>query len=78
MTKLKWYEWKGSHVLRDAKTARNFVWVDTYPDLGWSISVWNPELANLQTNGDWERIAHHSDLETAKSIAMIYAKGNLL
>ena len=78
MISVEWVEWKGAHVLRSKDLGRNYVWVEAYPDLGWSVSIWNQALANLHTSGDWERIAHHHDLEAAKAIAMIYAKGNLL
>jgi hypothetical protein len=77
MTKLEWSTWDGACVLRDLGAGRNYVWVEPYADLGWSVSIWNPERA-ADTNGKWDRIAHHSDLETAKAIAMIYARGNLL
>lgn len=73
---LVWKRWQDGLILcREVPYRRNFLWVEPYPDLGYSIKCWNK---NIQPSGDWERIAHSPDLETAKTIAMMYAKGNLL
>ena len=75
MTELKWTEWNGSHLLVDLRTGRNTSWVQYYPDLGWSIELWDD---NIKPQGNWERIAYHPDLEVAKALAKFNVEGTLV
>jgi hypothetical protein len=73
MTKFSWERWQDGEILCRMYPYRNYLWVAPYPDLGYSLQRWNKVSGKT---GEWERIAHHHDLETLKTIAMIYAKGN--
>lgn len=75
MTRLEWYEWNGSDILRDSKTGRNVAWVQQYPDLGYSVQLWDD---NKKPQADWERIAYAPDLDTAKMIALLNVEGTLV
>jgi hypothetical protein len=66
--KLEWLEWNNSHLLRDPETNRNRAWVQRYPDLGYSVQLWNRAMGKY---GDWERIAYAPELEAAKLIAQL-------
>ena len=65
---LKWLDWQGSSWLHDPMTDRKYAWVQPYPDLGYSVLIWNRALGR---QGDWERIAHAPDVDAAKMIAQL-------
>ena len=64
----EWFEWQRSWWLQDMETMRNYAWVQPYPDLGYSVLLWNRALGG---QGDWERIAHAPDVDAAKMIAQL-------
>lgn len=76
MPELEWVPWVDGYLLRIVGTQRHRAWIEPYSGLGYSIKVWSPPPTTQ--HGNWERIAYHPDLETAKTIAMMYVKGNLL
>ena len=75
MTRLVWVEWNGSDILHDRETNRNVAWVQQYPDLGYSIQLWD---YTRKPQADWERIAYAPDLDAAKMIALLNVERTLV
>ena len=75
MTKLEWYEWQGSDILRNKKTERNAAWVKQYPDLGYLVQIWDDKA---KPQGDWVDIAMVPDLDAAKMIAQLNVEGTVV
>jgi hypothetical protein len=76
MTKLHWVKWQNSDLLQDVKTQRNAAWVQSYPDLGYKVELWDKNAG--KNGGDWVQIAMVPDLDTAKMIAKLNVHGELV
>lgn len=72
MTKLQWVDWNDSVFLRNVDTGRNAAWVTYYPDLGYTVCLWDEDEM------EGVRIAIAPDLDTAKMIAKLNVEGELV
>ena len=72
--KMRWVRWQDSDLLQDVKTQRNAAWVQSYPDLGYKVELWDDNIHPR----DWVEIAMVPDLDTAKMIAKLNVQGELV
>lgn len=75
MTKLVWWDYNGADVLRNTGTALNVAMVQKYPDLGYSVRLWD---RGVDPQGDWVEIAMAPDRDAAKMIALLNVEGTLV
>ena len=73
--KMRWVGWNGSNVLRCEKTHHHFAWVKYYPNIGYKVEIWDDQA---EPYGDWDAIALVDDLDSAKAIAKLNVRGELL